>query len=87
MLVQDTLTLTGNDTVTLGMLVLMLAVLHSRLIQIWMEISSCKILSLHNTAATNPSTATVSQVSTDQTKDGVAQSTEVTGGKSVIQGE
>ena len=40
---------------------------------------------LETTAATNPSTATVSLVSTDQTKDGSAQSTEVTGGKSVIQ--
>ena len=32
-----------------------------------------------------PITATVSLVSTDQTKDGVTQSTEVTGGKSTIQ--
>ena len=40
------------------------------------------------TAATNPSSsATVSLVSTDQTKDGVTQSTEVTGGKSTIQVE
>jgi flagellin len=36
------------------------------------------------TAATNPSTATVSQTSTNQTKDGVAQSTEIVGGKSHI---
>ena len=34
------------------------------------------------TEASNPGTATVTQVSTDQTKDAVAASTEVTGGKS-----
>ena len=37
------------------------------------------------TAATNPSTATVTQVSTNATKDASAQSTEINGGKSVIQ--
>ena len=42
-------------------------------------------IELEVTAATNPSEATVSLVSTDQTKDGSAQSTEVIGGKSVIQ--
>ena len=36
------------------------------------------------TAATNPDTATVTQVSTDQTKDAVAQATEIVGGKSTI---
>ena len=36
-------------------------------------------------AASNPSTATATQTSTNQTKDAIAQSTEVTGGKSVIQ--
>ncbi len=36
-------------------------------------------------AATNPSTATATQTSTNQTKDAIAQSTEVTGGKSIIQ--
>ncbi len=42
-------------------------------------------ITFNSTAATNPSTATVSLVSTDQTKDGVTQSTVVTGGKSTIQ--
>ena len=40
---------------------------------------------LETDAATNPSTASVSLVSTDQTKSGVTQSTEVVGGKSTIQ--
>ena len=42
-------------------------------------------IELETTAATNPSTASVSLVSTDQTKDGSTQSTEVVGGKSTIQ--
>jgi flagellin len=42
-------------------------------------------ITFNSTAATNPDTATVSLVSTDQTKDGVTQSTVVTGGKSTIQ--
>ena len=42
-------------------------------------------VALETTAATNPSSASVSLTSTDQTKDGSAQSTEVVGGKSVIQ--
>ena len=42
-------------------------------------------IALETTAATNPASATVSLTSTDQTKDGSAQSTEVVGGKSTIQ--
>ena len=42
-------------------------------------------ISLTTTVSANPSTATVVQVSTDQTKDAVATSTEIVGGKSVLQ--
>ena len=42
-----------------------------------MEILSFQEIDYTTTAATNLRTATVSQVSTDQTKDGVTQSTEV----------
>ena len=49
------------------------------------EGNTFQYISLATTASSNPSTATVVQVSTDQTKDAVATSTEVVGGKSVLQ--
>ncbi len=42
-------------------------------------------IDITTTEASNPGTATVTQVSTDQTKDAVTASTEVSGGKSIIQ--